>query len=629
MLALASLLLALVLPADSLDAAGDACPGAQVLTSSDLEAAGAVRLAGLLRLLDAPRRHTTHGLLWPALFGEAAPSGPGEKALVLDGEPLAPDLLGLNDLERLPADVPDLARLTFCPGPQLVDGRMWDGGALFLETRPQPGLRGGVFIGNEVGDPGPFRYVDGNVNIDKFGPDYAGAAVWRDRYTSPMSADARFKIRRFYATDPEVYERTVTAAGDFPRLRFLSGEVRGRFGLLGGRHAVSAMASGGNVLPFIPTLGQEVPARPIWSQGSLSGDLPLRAGVALAYRVRGAHEQVESRNLAFPAALDWSASTGHALLEIRGTRGTTRTAWGGSVQHVRVSAPGDAGGFTLGRLHAQVRRDGWGLIGTSAFGPSGQGGTSAGWLVRTLGATRFTSQLDVSRTLPEERAGLAFWQSRGADAFTLSSVERSATPVRSRDAARLRLDAARLAGTLRLHATAGVRAARGVGVEQARFAALDSLGLPTTGVVRFLADASGVDGHVGGAVEGARGIARARLFVDARGALSGTAAYREAWRTVPSLRGGGRLSLHPDASFSAFTSLEVLSGTRWAAYAADGRENLPPVALLDAALRKTLWGGRLRTTLLFRNLLSAPERYEPRGVVLDLRLYARAVLQLP
>ena len=628
MLALAALLFSLVLPPDSLDAAGHACPGAQVLMQSDIEAAGAVRLAGLLRLLDAPRRHTTHGFLWPTLFGEGAPSGPGETALVLDGEPLAPDLLGLGDLERLPADVPDLARLTFCPGPQLVDGRLWDGGALFLETRSEPGLRGGVFIGNEVGDPGPFRYVNGNVNIDKFGPDYAGAAVWRDRQTAAVSADARFKIRRFYATDPEVYARTVAAAGEFPRLRFLSGEVRGRFGLFGGRHAASAMASGGNLLPLIPTLGQEVAARPIWAQGALSGHLPLRTGIALAYRVRGAHEQAESRNPAFPAMLDWSARAGHALLEVRATRGVTRTVWGGSVQHVGVSAPGGVGGFTLGRLHAQVQRGGWGLVGSGVFSPSGQGGTSAGWLTRTFGATRLTSSLDVARTLPEERAGLAFWHSRGAGAFTLSSVDRSVASVRSRDAVRLRLDASRPVGALHLHGTAGMRAARGVGVEQARFAALDSLRLPTTGTATFRAGASGIDGHVGAAAEGRRGIARARLFVDARGALTGTAAYREAWRTVPAVRGGGRLSLHPDPSFSAFTSLEVLSGTRWAAYA-DDREHLPPVVLLDAALWKTLWRGRLRTTLLFRNLLSAPERYEPRGVALDLRLYARAVLHLP
>lgn len=629
MLALASLLLALAAPPDSLAVPAPSCPGAQTLTRDEIEASGAVRLAGLLRLLDAPRRQTAHGFLWPTLFGEAVPGGSSETALLIDGEPLAPDLLGFADLERLPADVPDLARLMYCPGPRLVDGRLWDGGALFLETRSEPGIRGGVFIGNEVGDPGPFRYLNGNVNIDKFGPDYAGALVWRDRRASPSGAEARLKVRRFYATDPEIFNRTVTATGAFPRLRTIAGEARGRIGAFGGRHRVSAIASGGNVLPLEPTLGQEIPVQPVWVQGSLSGDFPLRPGLALAYRARGSREQVRSRNTAFPAVFDWTADAGHALLEVRRTRGDSRVAVGASAHHVAVSTPGDPAGFTLGRLHAGLQRNGWGVVGTAVLGPEGTGGTSTGWLTRRYGDTALTATLSGARTLPAEHLGLAFWQRRGAEAFTLASVARSVAAPESRDAVRLRLDAARAAGPIDLRATAGLRAARGVGTERARFGALDSLGLPTTGIATFVADGGGVDAHAGLSAEGRRGLVGLRLFVDARGALSGTEPYREAWRTVPALRGGGRLSLHPDASFTAFTSLEIASGTRWAAYGADDRERLPAVALLDAALRKTLWGGRLRTTLLFRNLLSAPERYHPRGVTLDLRLYARAVLHLP
>ena len=640
MLTLTTLLLALALTAspDSLSRDSDSiagayafppsCPGGQTIGQEEIEASGAVRLAGLLRLLDAPRRQTTHGFLWPTLFSEGLPGASSETAFLIDGEPLAPDLLGFGDLERLPADVPDLARVTFCPGPQLVDGRLWSGGALFLESRPEPGVRGAVFIGNEVGDPGPFRYLTGNANIDKFGPDYSGAAVWRDRRTQAVGLEARFKIRRFYATDLEILARTIAATGEFPRLRLLAGETRGRFTALGGAHRVSAMASGGNVLPFVPSLGQEVPAQPIWAQAAASGTVLLRPGLGLAYRVRGAHEQVRSRNAAFPSDLDWTAQTGHGLVELRSSWRGARLVGGFSGEQVWADADGAPEGFTLGRLHLMAQRGLSGAAGHLALSPSGAGAAATGWRAWTAGRTEFVAALAASRTLPEERLGLAYWQQRGLTGFTLSSVERGAHDFGDQREARFQLDAGRPFGSARLSATVGLRGLES-DTEQARFNALDSLGLPTQGGMAFRTRASGTVGHIGMAVEETRGIAHLRLFVDARGALSGSASFQEAWRTVPAVRGGGRLSLRPAPSFSAFASLELASGTRWAAYSDDERDSLPPVALLDAAFQKTLWKGRLRTSLLFRNLLSAPERYQPRGVALDLRLYARAVLHLP
>ena len=607
------------------------CPGGQTIGQDEIDASGAVRLAGLLRLLDAPRRHTTHGFLWPTLFDEGLPGGSSETALVMDGEPLAPDLLGFGDLERLPADVPDLTRVTFCPGPQLVDGRLWSGGALFLESRPEPGVRGAVFIGNEVGDPGPFRYLIGNANIDKFGPDYSGAAVWRDRRTQAVGLEARFKIRRFYATDPEILTRTAAATGDFPRLRLLAGETRGRYVALGGTHRVSAMASGGNVLSFMPSLGQEVPAQPIWAQAAASGTVPLRPGLGLAYRVRGAHEQVRSRNAAFPSDLDWTAQTGHGRIELRSSWRGARLVGGLSGEQAWVD--GDEGdevleGFTLGRLYLMAQRGPSGAAGHVALGPSGAGAAATGWRAWQTAGTEFVATLAASRTLPEERLGLAYWQHQGLTGFSLPSVERDVRAFGDQREALFRLDASRPLGSARLSATLGIRGLES-DTDQARFSPLDTLGLPTRGGTAYHVRASGTVGHVGIAAEETRGIARLRLFVDARGALSGKASFQEAWRTVPAVRGGGRLSLRPAPSFSAFASLELASGTRWATYSDGERDSLPPVALLDAAFQKTLWKGRLRTSLLFRNLLSAPERYQPRGVALDLRLYARAVLHLP
>ena len=625
MLAAFALLVALLPFSDSSRTSTPFCVGGQTVEQDEVEASGAVRLAGLLRLLDAPRRQTTHGFLWPTLFGEAAPGTPAQTALVIDGEPLAPDLRGLGDLERFPADVPDVQRLTYCPGPLLIDGRMWEGGALYIQTRQREGIRGAVFIGNEVGDPGPFRYLIGNRNIDKFGPDYAGAAVWRG---ASASADARFKIRRFYATDPEIANRTARAAGAFPRQRFVSGEARGQVEALGGWHRASVMASGGSLLAFQPTLGQEVPLRPIWAQASVAGTVPVRPRVRASYRIRQSYDRSRTFNPAFPVDLRWTAYGTHGLLALSASRGDLQLSGGASADRVWLP-DGAPSGYTLGRAHLGAQTPRYGATVVAVTGPSGVGGSGLIRLNRSSVQGEFSAQVSAARTLPEEAGGLAYWQHRGYAGFQLETVERSAEPPVAQDAVRLRVEGHRSLGPARLSSTAGLRAARGVGIEQARFAPLDSLMLPTGGRARFVADASGVDAYAGVSASGRRGLARLRLFADVRGAVSGTGAFRESWRTVPMLQTGGRLSLHPHPSFSAFTSLEARSATRWAAYDRSERQRIPPVVLMDAALQKSLWGDRLKASLLFRNLLSAPERYQQRGVVLDLRLYARAVLHLP
>jgi hypothetical protein len=672
MLALFALALSFVLSPDSLREATPLtqtvvpsalpCPGGQVLDGQTwereiqtIDASGAVRLAGLVRLLDTPRAGTVHGFLWPTFWGGAAPGSGSQPLVLIDGEPLAPDLMGLGDLERTPADVPDLASVTYCPGPYLADGRLWQAGVLLLETNRaymesdrDYGARGSVFIGNEVGDPGPFRYTGLNRNVDKFGPDYSGTLFWLGPYERDSRLEARFKIRRFYATDPEIAERTFAVTDDFPRLRLLSGEVRGHFDAFNARQRVSLMASGGNVLPLVPSLGQEVPVRPIWAQASLSGKGVLSDPLVVAYRIRASHERTETRNPLYPALLEWNVSTVHATAELNesyhgeGSAGPNGTA-GLSLTYTRPDVPGAPEPFVLARLYAERRSHRGALTATAVAGSSGVGG-SATLVAATDHAhgslTGLLGTLSASHVLPEEEPHLGFWQHHGFTGFQSPGITRTVQDPKGRTELLVRGDLdRRIGGPTRLTASAGLRAARGLGLDQSRFVPFTEDQV-ARGTSTYRADASGISGHLAMSVEhrvyrllGFRlpntGV---RAFADARTPLTGSDPFRQAWRTVPVFRSGVSMLFQPEEqrpSFSVFTSAEVRSATRWPAYAGVGRDRTPPVVLLDAALRKTFVGGRLQTSLLFRNLLSAPERYHPIGAELDLRLYARAVLQLP
>lgn len=50
--------------------------------------------------------------------------------------------------------------------------------------------------------------------------------------------------------------------------------------------------------------------------------------------------------------------------------------------------------------------------------------------------------------------------------------------------------------------------------------------------------------------------------------------------------------------------------------------------LLDASLEKAFWNGRLRSALLFQNLLAQQERYHPVGASFNRRMFLRVELRL-
>jgi hypothetical protein len=639
-LALALLLALFAAPADTTDGPAPPDLGRQVITRADIEAAGLYRLPDLFRLVDGARTATVDGFTWRASLLGGDPFGAEAWTLLVDGARVDIGLFGEQNLSLVPVAITHVDSVEVWTTPRVVAGTLASGVIHIHTSRAARGFaaRVGTGVGNEVGDPGPYRYVPGRSsrNVDKFGSDYEGLVAGEG---AAVRAQARFKWLRFYATDFAVIERNREAlVGANPALRLFAPALRLEADALGGTHALQLLGGGSNDLWFFQPVGRELPVQRLYGQAALHGRVPLASHLGIEYRLSIAENRLDERG---ETALEfdprWRARTVRGGLGARWQRGELTATLGGAVEDVTADG---ADPFTIGRLtgtlaHTAARHHyHFGL----AFAQSdGTTATSVVAGARRVVQPRLTvgATAGVVQQLAEEAARFSFWRAQGYAAFEdLLSVEQPGVRDATGEAFLSANARARLGPILTLDASAAVRSFWGVLLETQPAAPFpDALRPQRTLVVEPEAEGEVVSGRV--ALRTARGRWRGRLFYDGQAAVGGDAAFERAWEAVPRHRAGLAAAFAPAPSFTVSGALTVRSAAHWPAYAAleganDGLydDDVPALWLLDAALEKWFWHRRFRTSLLFRNLLGQEERYHPVGAALDLRFYLRLELIL-
>lgn len=609
-----ALLLSTASPADTLAP----CVDAQTLTRGDLEAAGVGRLSDLARVLDALVPVSVDGFDADlGGFGLARPV-----RVLVDGQTLvASSTIEPAGLEMLPIAVGEIASVTYCPEPVVADGALRSA-SLQILTAPPARLYAAVDYGNEVGDPGPRRYVDRDrPNVDHEGPDAEAVVAFRSDRSAVWALARR---RQLFPTDTAIIGRVRDglAPRRFPKR---AGQAWGARAATqrGGGHAVRVAALQFGDLPYLPGLGRELPVRRRTVQATAAGALPRRIGpVRVHYRAAASHLSMADPAWSALRAPGWRETRLRAAVEAD-ARTPGRALRGGlQAEHLRASGSGlSEGRLTLGRLWAQSERRRGGNRETVrvALATTGDEVAASGAFVavRDLAAVELALVLSGHRQLAAEAPDLAFWTARGYTGLDLDGVThvrgfqaQSASEDRARLSARTRdgrvrvggwLDARRQRADVVLHTLADRAAA-------------------TPAVTARLVAAAGdeVQGEVW--AEAGRPTAFVRVFARAGGAVRGSAAFREVWRRQPLVRAGLRAAASPGSGLRLTAHLEGRSTTTWTGTPAP---DVPAYRVLDLALDKTVWDRRARLSLVGRNVLGAAERTHPLGATLAPRLHVR------
>ncbi len=640
-----ALVLAALLAVAPADTARAECPGGQVLDRAAIESAGVVYVGDLLRLFDAVRMTTVDGFAWRALAG--APSGGDGLAVLIDGVPAPTPWFGDLGPADLPVPITEVAEVAWCPEPGLAGGRWAGGGTLDVRTWAAASgttTRLAWQIGNETGDPGPYRYTDrATPNVDKSGPDGEGALLYAD---SLHAGRVLVRAYRFYPTDLATDLRASAAtARAIPKQRVMTGGLDGRTALGGGALGGRVQGRYVSALWFFEPAGRELPVRRLDARLGLDGRTPA-GGLDLGYRLTFDTGRLDAEDGTLPGFdPDWRQRTLTAHLDATARTGRATTSGGASFVGSMAGGPGlgSGAGFALGTLYARHERALAERVTATTQAAlvtaAGRVRGKAALTVRLRTETRTLSgTLAYDARLPEEDAGYGYWAGRG-----YTGLLRSDTPYRPLGPPQPGTDlSARLAWTgrlgaaLRATASAGLRHSRGLYVERPAFT-LAPGDTAVTGPVAAFPDARGTHADARVALDGALGSWRAHVFYSLLAVLDGDAAFRDAWARAPTHRGGLALTFQPDPGLALRLAFTAQSATTWPGYEAlDGAteprgfaygDGTPPLRLLDVAVEKGLFDRRVRLALSFRNVLQAEERHHPLGAPLDYRLFLRVQAQ--
>ncbi|MEM9997255.1 MAG: hypothetical protein AAF809_06095, partial [Bacteroidota bacterium] len=612
-----------------------------------------------LRLFDSGRTSSIDGFDVQAAFGSGAAFQASDWVLTVDGIPVDLDVFGHLHLETLPVSIDEIEEVTWEPGPVLVAGRLVQGGVLRAATertappdRPPVAGQGTVMIGNETGDPGPWRYTDrGSPNVDKWGTDLEAAAQIGRTRQRQLRVGARWL--RHFATDPAALRRNqavLEAQDGPPRMRLGSASVRGDLVALGVRQHVALFGTYLNDLSFYAPTSQEQPVRRLFGQAAFDGGMRLSNHAVLGVHLRHAVTDLDARDDAVVSfdpldsrvrTLGWQQDRTVGRLVLRyPERGTHLGA--------TVTRETYEDGTRRSGLDTRLAVDGamaakWNRVDAliqSTVSVDAEG-TGYGVLLRLnhpLGrherGDAVWLDLGAARTLASEQDPYAFSLARDDFGLAPTAYAYAFDAPASRTDVSARLSArGPVLGTVVANAAFGWRWADGLFVEDRAFT-VDPNGIPTSGLVTAVPDAQGHVVHATLALMHEAAWLQTRAFYDGQVA-QGSAAFDHAWSAVPRHRAGLRSTARLDRSFTAQAALTVESGARWTAY--DGLATttsgvydatLPTRWLLDVGFNKTLWRERIRVHLGARNLLNAEERTHPLGAALDLRLFARASVRL-
>lgn len=175
---------------------------------AEIEAAGWKRIAELLEAAVGTSRNSVDGFVY-SVSGDRTPNvGAPEWVVLVDGVRVAAGAFAMVFTELLPVSIEQVDSVRFTTGPAVVGRLPAARGAMELfTTPPQTGFSAsGTFaIGDETGDPGPFRYTElATPNVEKIGPFVSARASYQ---LQRIAMDVLYHQATFTSSDSNIMRR--------------------------------------------------------------------------------------------------------------------------------------------------------------------------------------------------------------------------------------------------------------------------------------------------------------------------------------------------------------------------------------------------------------------------------------
>ena len=615
-------------------------PWTEVVMGRDLMNRATLHLGDVFAFSTAWHATSTDGYHWQATPAGLSPSQE-RWTIHLDDIPVGPRILGRSQLQTLPISASDVACIELVEGLGAEQVGVTRSGSIRIYTKAYlessgTGLSvdGGVTLGNEINDPGPFRYTDlGGTNVDRIGPvGSTGVTVRGQNWVGRASA----RLEEHHVTDEALTRRAQYLyihdnLDTNPRIQ--AGAV-GFTSSLGPSHRRQHVIGGITHtadLDLFPSIGHEIPlihrGRTIGWAGHLHA-----VGSSLRYAVSRSVDALEERPNRIDIEPDWRQDRLVAHVEIRGP--SVRV--GGALHDIRVHTTQRLSDSRLSNLllfaglgsstHPRWRRDL--MIAWNRRGPARGGMLQASTSLR-LGQRQWLTFSGSYGHAPTDAQGLWTWNSRG---YTIPPYEAPTDEGGGAEA------------TPRLLTTDAAWSRHGMGHSSAhlRLFYRKVIGEPLPfHEIAYDPETGGFDvetrltPHAGGTTGASaqldlRGSSkwRHRLAFTHEFETGSDSTWHELRTRVPATRIAWIATLIPSPRLTLTMQAKYTSATRWplferASSQAEGAFpwKLPARVLVNVSATKRLWCDHLVFTLGLRNVLNEPARFHPAGGVFHMALH--------
>ncbi|MBT4716102.1 MAG: hypothetical protein HOB84_15135 [Candidatus Marinimicrobia bacterium] len=254
----------------------------RVVSREELAQAGVLRISDVLALVETWQVSSLSGYLHQTSVNSLSPYGQELLAVYLDGQEITPDLLNMVNLESIPLDVSAIDSIVFTSIPKrMKGGALTSGGSINIYSLKKV-ANIALKLGNETGEPGPYRYTDRlTPNIDTIGP-LANFAVAIPISSFYINSYANGQI--FMFTDQTVHRRNQDLLEGQPNVKrwlinsirpeMVSAAVLLKTGYTGESfqvHALHHQSYADKLMTFFEPLSREIPFDVLRKQSAFSG----------------------------------------------------------------------------------------------------------------------------------------------------------------------------------------------------------------------------------------------------------------------------------------------------------------------------------------------------------------------
>ncbi len=409
----------------------------QTITAKDMAIAGITQVTDIFLLAEGWEVNTTDGFSWNAVGRGLGTFQQPHLDVFIDAHKLDARFFDSINLNLLGIALAQLDSVRLGTSPALVLGEITTGGYIhFFTSRRQPRWNpdGSINMGNEIGDPGPWRYTNrATPNVEKIGP-YSEISLTHGNHNGRQVGTIVRQQNQF--TDYALAPRTKQIGIDWPNLNYVAPSLSIDQRLFGGWHQFRAVVgSGTRLYRWSEPLGFEAPTNLFTIDLGIGGNLPRANGSVVHYRLHYDSHEFTETSTTLPFAYDWHRRhiSGNLELAKAGAGRTIKYGIGLDTHSLATRASLSAATYSVAKVYASLSaapgsRTGYQLAASAATAESRTFLKAIASVDRQLfGKHRISLSTALVQRLPLAENSNLEWLRRGYDLYTWSDLDRPAS----------------------------------------------------------------------------------------------------------------------------------------------------------------------------------------------------------